>query len=85
MKAFIESQFGCCCLAWIFHEYYSRGALCLVYTDDNSAYDQLLGSYSSWKFVRLTIGIYKFKNNVGPEILHIFEASANIYHTRIQF
>ena len=62
--------------------------LVLVYTDYSSSYDQLLAKDGSYRIhhrnlQRLAIEIYKFKNNIGPEILHgIFEESSNIYNTR---
>ena len=63
-------------------------ALRLVYTDYHSTYDQLLAKDSSYKIhhrnlQRLPIEIYKFKNNLGSEILSdIFEANSNICNTR---
>ena len=96
MKAVIESQFGYCSLVWIFHgnrtlnntmNNIQERALRLVYTDYSSSYDQLLAKDGSYRIhhrnlQRLAIEIYKFKNNIGPEILHdIFEKSSNIYRS----
>ena len=97
MRAFIESQFGYCSLVWIFHgnrtlnntmNNIQERVLRLVYTDYSSSYDQLLAKDGSYRIhhrnlQRLAIEIYKFKNNIGHEILHdIFEESSNIYNTR---
>ena len=97
MKAFIESQFGYCPLIWIFHgnrtlnntmNNIQERALRLVYTDYRSTYDQLLARDSSYRIhhrnlQRLAIEIYKFKHNLGPEILNeIFESNSNTYNTR---
>ena len=84
MKAFIESQFGYCPLIWIFHgnrtlnntmNNIQERALRLVYTDYRSTYDQWLARDSSYRIhhrnlQRLAIEIYKFKHNLGPEILN---------------
>ena len=73
MKAFIESQFGYCSLVWIFHgnrtlnntmNNIQERALCLVYTDYSSSYDQLLAKDGSYRIhhrnlQRLVIEIYK--------------------------
>ena len=97
MKAFIESQFGYCPLIWIFHgnrtlnntmNNIQERALRLVYTDYRSTYDQLLARDSSYRIhhrnlQRLAIEIYKFKHNLGPEILNeIFDSNSNTYNTR---
>ena len=97
MKAFIESQFGYCPLIWIFHgnmtlnntmNNIQERALRLVYTDYPSTYDQLLARDSSYRIhhrnlQRLAIEIYKFKHNLGPEILNeIFESNSNTFNNR---
>ena len=97
MKAFIESQFGYCSLVWIFHgnrtlnntmNNIQARALRLVHTDYSSSFDQLLTKDGSYRIhhrnlQRLPIETYKFKNNIGPEILNdIFEVSSNTYNTR---
>ena len=97
MKAFIELQFGYCSLVWIFHgnrtlnntmNNIQERSLRLVYTDYSSSSDQLLAKDRSYRIhhrslQRISIEIYKLKNNLGPEILiDIFEASSNTYNTR---
>ena len=97
MKAFIESLFGYCPLVWIFHgnrnlnntmNNIQERALRLVYTDYHSSYDQLLAKDGSFRIhqrnlQRLAIEIYKFNNNLGPEILNdIFAANSSNYNTR---
>ena len=63
-------------------------ALRLVYIDCHSSYDQLLAQDGSSKIhhrnlQRLAIEIYKFSNNLGPEILNdIFAANSSNYNTR---
>ena len=58
MKAFIESQFKCCPLVWMFHG--NRGlnnamnkiherALRLIYSNTSSTYDELLEKDKSFK------------------------------------
>ena len=93
MKTLIESQLGYCPLVWIFHgnrtlnnimNNIQERTLRLVYTD----YDQLSAKDRSYRIhhrnlQRLAIEIYKFKDKLGPKILHdMFEASSNIYNTR---
>ena len=88
MKAFIESQFGYCPRVWAFHgnrtlhntiNGIQERALRLVYTDYHSSYDELLKKDGSYRIhhrnlQRLATEIYKFKKNLGPEILNtIFE------------
>ena len=57
----------------------------LVYTNYHSSYDELLAKDGSFRIhhrnlQRLTIEIYKFNNNLGPEILNdIFAAKSNNY------
>ena len=94
MKA---SQFGYCTLVWIFDgnrtlnnamDNIQERALRLVYADYNSSFDQLLAKDSSYGIhhlylQRLAVEIYKFKNNLCPEILNeMCEASTNISNTR---
>ena len=88
MKAFIESQFGYCPRVWAFHgnrtlhntiNGIQERALRLVYTDYHSSYDELLKKDGSYRIhhrnlQRFATEIYKFKKNLGPEILNtIFE------------
>ena len=88
MKAFIDSQFGYCPLVWIFHRNgtlnntinkIQERALRLVYKDYHSTYDALLEKDGSFRVHHrhlqiLPTEIYKFKNNLGPEIINdIFE------------
>ena len=97
MKAFIESQFGYCPQVWAFHENRTLNntingiqerALRLVYTDYHSSYDELLKQDSSYRIhyrnlQRLATEIYKFKQNLGPEILDtIIEPKLSSYNTR---
>ena len=97
MKAFIESQFGYCPLVWIFHgnrtlnktmNDIQERALKLVYNDYHSSFDQLLEKDGSYRIhhrnlQRLATEIYKFKHNLGPEILNeMFELQLNSYNTR---
>ena len=94
MKTFIDSQFGYCLLVWIFHGNRTLNntinkilerALCLVYKDYHSTYDALLEKDGSFRVHHrhlqiLATEIYKFKNNLGPEIINdIFEGCPRNY------
>ena len=97
MKAFIDSQFGYCPLVWIFHgnrtlnntiNKIQERALRLVYKDYHSTYDALLEKDGSFRVHHrhlqiLATEIYKFKNNLGPEIINdIFEGCPRNYNLR---
>ena len=83
MKAFVESQFGCCPLIWIFH---SRGrnnkinciherALRITYKDKSSTFQELLEKDNSVSIhhrnvLKLAIEIYKVLHSFSPSILN---------------
>ena len=63
-------------------------ALRLVYTDYHSSHDKLLEKDGSYKIhqrslQQLATEIYKFKHNLGPEMLNeFFEPELSSYNTR---
>ena len=83
MKTFVESQFGCCPLIWIFH---SRGrnnkinciherALRITYKDKSSTSQELLEKDNSVSIhhrniQKLAIEIYKLLYGLSPPILN---------------
>ena len=82
MKAFIESQFGYCPLAWMLHSrtlntrinrIYER-ALRLVYNDYISTFSELLKLDNSFtvherNIQTLAIEVFKVVHNLSPEIM----------------
>ena len=89
---YTESQFGCCPLVQGSHgnrtlddtmNKIQERALYIVQNDHHYIYDQSLEKDCSYSIhqrnlQRLVIKIYKFKTNLGPEIVNdIFEASSN--------
>ena len=96
MKAFIESQFSYCSLIWMFHnrtlnnkinKLHER-ALRLVYKDETLSFRELLikdGSFTMHErnLQKLAIEMYKVKNNLSPDFMHlIFPAANKTYNLR---
>ena len=100
MKAFINSKFGYCPLAWMFHsrklnnrinKIHER-ALCIVYKDDSSSFELLLQKDGSVTIHERNIQtmateLYKVVNGLSPEILKdVFPLKeCNRYCTRFPF
>ena len=100
MKAFINSQFGYCPLVWMFHsrtlnnrinKIHER-ALCMVYNDNISTFDELLSRDKSVNIhIRniqtLAIERYKVGNGLSPAIMtHIFPLKeTSLYSLKIIF
>ena len=81
-KAFIQSQFSYCTLAWMFHDRTLNNkinnlherALRIVYNDDILSFDELLRKDNSVTIHHrniqyLAVELYKAKNNLSPEIM----------------
>ena len=96
MKSFIESQFGYCPLAWMFH---SRGlnnrinklherALKILYKDSELSFEELLKLDNSFtihqrNLQKLALEIYKVKNNLSPSFMkNIFIEHKKPYNLR---
>ena len=82
MKAFINSQFGYCPLAWMFHSRQLNNrinkiherALRIVHNDFGSTFNELLlkdnsVSIHNRNIQALAIELYKIKNDISPEIM----------------
>ena len=96
MKSFITSQFGYCPVVWMFHSRTLNNrinaiherALRIVYKNYNSTFDELLVCDNSVRvhyrnLQQLAIEIFKFKNNLSPEIMNnVFEAKEESYNLR---
>ena len=86
MSAFIESQFGYCPLAWMFHSRTLNNrinrlherALRLVYKDHHLTFGELLRKDNSFcihhlNLQKLATEMYKVKNNLSPTLMkHVF-------------
>ena len=96
MKAFVESQFGCCPLIWMYNsrtpnnkinKLYER-ALRLVYKNNTSSFEELLAMDNSYtvhhrNVQKLAVEMYKVQNDLSPIFMRfIFPASANHYTLR---
>ena len=72
MKIFIESQFGYCCLIWMFHGRIvnkklttcTKGPVHIVYKDYNSSFEDLLKRDKSVTIHSLAIELFKVKRNL---------------------
>ena len=96
MKAFIESQFSYCPLAWMMHSRTANNringiherALRLTYSDYLSSFDKLLEKDKSFtiherNLQRLATEIYKIINNLSPTFMNeLFNDSLNPYDMR---
>ena len=96
MKAFVTSQFTYCPLIWVLHSrklnnrinYMHERALRLVYKDDLSSFNELLGidnsvSIHHRNLQALAIKIFKLKNGYSHDILQeIFELREPPYNLR---
>ena len=82
MSAFIESQFGYCPLAWMFHSRTLNNrinrlherALRLVYKDHHLTFGELLRKDNSFcihhrNLQKLATEMYKVKNNLSPTLM----------------
>ena len=88
IKSFVESQFGCCPLIWIFHgrgvnnkiNHLHEHSLSMVYKDNNSSFKDLLkkdNSFTVHKNIQsLAIELFKVKENLSNTLLN------NILQTR---
>ena len=96
MKAFIESQFGYCPLAWMFHSRKLNNrinrlherALRLVYKDVTLSFEELLRKDNAFcvhhrNLQKLATEMYKVKNNLSPTIMkHVFPERQVPYNLR---
>ena len=96
MKSFITSQFGYCPLVWMCHSRSINNrinrlhdrALRLVYNDYHSTFDELLErdnsvSVHTKNLQFLATEIYKFKNNISPQIMEqLFQFNEYPYNLR---
>ena len=82
MKAYVASQFGYCPLVWMFHSRslnnkinsLHESALRITYGDRSSSFENLLKKDNSVSIHHrniqaLATEMFKFKNNVAPEIM----------------
>ena len=82
-KAFIESQFAYCPLAWMFHDrslnnkinHLHERALRIVYKDDYSTFEELLKKDNAFtihhrNIQSMAIEVYKTKNGLAPSIMN---------------
>ena len=96
MKAFIESQFSYCPLAWMFHsrklnnriDRIHERALNIAYNDTKSSFDELLSKDNSFtihdrNLQRLATEMFKTKMNLAPQFMKsIFSDSKNPVNLR---
>ena len=100
MTAFISSQFGYCPLVWMFHSRTLNNrinriherALRIVYSDNQSSFDELLNRDNSCtihmrNIQALAIELYKVINGLSPEIMNqVFQLKeANMHCSRFPF
>ena len=79
MKAFAESQFGCCPLIWMFHgrilnnkiNKLHEGALRLVYKNETLSFDELLDldESSNRNVQKFAIEMYKVQKSPSPAFM----------------
>ena len=98
MKAFIESQFGCCPLVWMCCnrscnnriKHLHERAIRIVYNDNVSSFEYLLqrgqpASIHHRNIRLLGIELYKTRNNISSHIMNeLFEQRNIIYNLRSQ-
>ena len=95
MKTFIESQFNCCPLIWMFHprainnkiNRLHKKTLRIVYSDFKSYFEGLLMKGNSFstleKLQSLAIEIYKFLNGLFTSFLNnVFHKNTSSYDLR---
>ena len=92
-KAFVESQFKCCSLTWMFHGHKTNykinrlqeRALRLIYNDHISSFEELLskdGTYTihEQNIQNLTIEMLKALNDLStPDFLELFQLNESLY------
>ena len=98
MKFFIENQFACCPLVWMFHDrvlnskinHLQERSLKIVYIDSISSFDELLQKDHSFtihdrKIECLAIELSKIKGNLSNEIISsVFPPRLIKYNLQIQ-
>ena len=96
MKAYITSQFGYCPLVWMFHSSslnnninsWHERALKITYGDRSSSFENLLKKDNSVSIDHrniqaLATEMFKFKNNIAPEIMKkLFAPKMSSYDLR---
>ena len=98
MKAFIESQFSCCSLLWMFCSrnmnnwinHIHKRALRLVYEDYTSSFDELLLVDNSFcinhrNIQKVAIEMFKIKNNMAPTLISDLFNFQNCKRTKSSF
>ena len=96
MKSFIESQFGCYCLIWLFNgrgvnnkiNHLHKRSVRIVHKDNNSSFKELLKNDNSFtvhqrNIQSLTIELFKVKENLSNTIMNdILQIRSLIHNLR---
>ena len=95
MKFFIESQFGCYCLIWLFNgrgvnnkiNHLHKRSVRIVHKDNNSSFKELLKNDNSFtvhqrNIQSLTIELFKVKENLSNTMNDILQIRTLIHNLR---